>query len=129
MSDNKKIGTSARELVLLFFSKVELKYKEKDIMIAMKNTKELLKAGYTYDEIKSVIEYCVDNPPKKGIYSFGYITNQMNKVLTILKHEQKQQKAFEAIDKSKFSDYGLKEVSNKDKMKERELNIDTSIFD
>ena len=41
----------------------------------------------------------------------------------------KQIKQTEALDKYKFSDYGLGEVSNKDKMKPREMKIDTSIFD
>ena len=91
MTQNKKIGTSAKELVLLFYEKTGLRYTNKDIMIAVKNTKNLLNVGYTHDEIKSVIEYCVDNPPEKGIYSFGFIIYEMNKVLAILKHKEKQQ--------------------------------------
>ena len=98
-------------------------------MIAVKNAKNLLKVGYTHEEIKSVIEYCVANPPEKGIYSFGFILYEMNKVLAILNHKKKQEIATQAIDKSKFLDYGITEVSNKDKMKQREVKIDTSIFD
>ena len=129
MTQNKKIGTSAKELVLLFYEKTGLRYTNKDIMIAVKNTKNLLNVGYTHDEIKSVIEYCVDNPPEKGIYSFGFIIYEMNKVLAILKHKEKQQAITKTIDKNKFLDYGLEKVSNKDKIRERKLNIDTSIFD
>lgn len=129
MTQSKQIGTSAKELVLFFFNETGLRYTNKDIMIAVKNAKNLLTVGYTYDEIKSVIEYCVKNPPEKGIYSFGFIVHEMNKVLAILKHKEKKEVITQSIDKNKFLDYGLGEVSNKDKMKQREIKVDTSIFD
>ena len=129
MSQDKKIGTSAKELVLLFYEKTGLRYTNKDIMIAIKNAKNLLNVGYTYEEIKNTIEYCVDNPPKNGIYSFGFIVHEINKVVTLLKSKQKETKTTQALDKNKFSNYGLEEVSNKDKIKPREVKIDTSIFD
>lgn len=129
MSQDKKIGTSAKELVLLFYEKTGLRYTNKDIMIAIKNAKNLLNVGYTYEEIKNTIEYCVDNPPKNGIYSFGFIVHEISKVVTLLKSKQKEAKITQALDKNKFSNYGLEEVSNKDKIKPREAKIDTSIFD
>lgn len=129
MSQDKKIGTSAKELVLLFYEKTGLRYTNKDIMIAIKNAKNLLNVGYTYEEIKNTIEYCVDNPPKNGIYSFGFIVHEISKVVTLLKSKQKEAKNTQALDKNKFSNYGLEEVSNKDKIKPREVKIDTSIFD
>ena len=129
MSQDKKIGTSAKELVLLFYEKTGLRYTNKDIMIAIKNTKNLLNVGYTYEEIKNTIEYCVDNPPKNGIYSFGFIVHEISKVVTLLKSKQKEAKITQALDKNKFSNYGLEEVRNKDKIKPREVKIDTSIFD
>lgn len=129
MKQDKKIGTSAKELVLLFYEKTGLRYTNKDIMIAVKNAKNLLNVGYTYDEIKNTIEYCVENQPEKGIYSFGFIVHEINKVTTMLKAKNKQIKSTQALDKNKFSNYGLQEVSNKDKMKPRETKIDTSIFD
>jgi hypothetical protein len=129
MKQDKKIGTSAKELVLLFYEKTGLRYTNKDIMIAVKNAKNLLNVGYTYDEIKNTIEYCVENQPEKGIYSFGFIVHEINKVTTMLKAKNKQIKNTQALDKNKFSNYGLQEVSNKDKIKPRETKIDTSIFD
>ena len=60
--DSKKIGTSAKELVLLFYDKTGLKFTNKDIMIAIKNAKNLLNVGYTYDEIKDNATF--DNPIK-----------------------------------------------------------------
>ena len=51
---NKTIGGQAKELVLLFYEKNELKFTNKDIMVSIKNAKRLLEAGYTYDEIKAI---------------------------------------------------------------------------
>ena len=126
---NKSIGTSAKELVLLFYNKTGLRFTNRDIMIAIKGAKSLLNAGYTYEEIKETIEYCVAHQPDRWIYSFGYIGYEIAKVTNILKHKKKQEKREQAIDKSAFNDYGLSKVSNKDKMKEREVKVDTSIFD
>ena len=126
---NKTIGAQAKELVLLFYEKTGLKFTNKNIMVSVKNAKTLLNAGYTFDEIKDTIEYCVANPPSKGIYSFGFIVYEINKVLALLKAKNKKIQATQAIDKNKFSDYGLSEVSNRDKMKPREVKVDTSIFD
>ena len=125
----KSIGTSAKELVLLFYDKTGLRFTNRDIMIAIKGAKSLLNAGYTYDEIKETIEYCTSHQPERGIYSFGYISYEISKVTNMLKHKKKQEKREEAIDKAKFNDYGLSQTSNKDKMKEREIKVDTSIFD
>ena len=69
------------------------------------------------------------NPPEKGIYSFGFIVYEINKVLALLKAKNKKIQTTQAIDKNKFSDYGLSQVSNRDKMKPREVKVDTSIFD
>ena len=50
-----------------------------------------------YDEIKDTIEYCVANPPEKGIYSFGFIVYEINKVLALLKAKNKKIQATQAI--------------------------------
>lgn len=126
---SKNIGGQAKELVLLFYEKTGLKFLNKDIMIAVKKAKDLLNAGYTYDEIKDTIEYCVENPPEKGIYSFGFIVHEINKVTTILKSKNKQIKREAAVDKSKFNDYGLGNVSNKDKIKVKKDESKINIFD
>ena len=128
MSNNKKIGAQAKELVLLFYEKTGLKYTNKDIMIAVKNTKRLLEAGYTFDEIKNTIEYCVANQPEKGIYSFGFIIHEIAKVTTMLKAKNVQIARETAIDKSKLNDYGLAKVSNRDKVKLKEKKESVSIF-
>lgn len=126
---NKTIGAQAKELVLLFYEKNELKFTNKDIMISVKNAKRLLEAGYTFDEIKDTIEYCVKNPPPKGIYSFGFIVHEINKVTTILKSQRKQEAKEKTIDSSIFSNYGITNVSNKDKIKPQKENGKINIFD
>lgn len=125
----KSIGGQAKELAIRFYEKTGLKYTNRDIMVSVQNAKTLLKAGYTYDEIKNTIDYCVDNPPPKGIYSFGFIVNQINKVTTLLKSKEKEMAKFEAVDKSKFNDYGLADIGNRNKVKLRTETKDINIFD
>lgn len=128
MSNKSEIGRNARDLVFLFYEKTQLKYVNRDIMVAIQNAKKLMNAGYTFDEIKSTIEYCVENPPPKGIYSFGFISYEINKVLNILKSNKKEEVKTKALEVESFNDYGLGKSSNKDKLKPREIKVDTSIF-
>lgn len=127
---NNNIGSQAKELVLLFYDKTKLKYTNKNIMVAVKNAKTLLEAGYTFDEIKDTINYCVTNPPQKGIYSFGFIVHEINKVTTMLKAQNKKVNVDDkAIHSSLFSNYGIQEVSNKEKVKSNKEFGEISIFD
>lgn len=126
---SKTIGGQAKELVLLFYNKTGLKFTNKDIMVSVKKAKDLLKAGYTFDEIKDTIEYCVANQPEKGIYSFGFICHEINKVTTMLKMRNKKILKETAIDSSKFNDYGITKVSNKDKVKLENETKTINIFD
>lgn len=125
----KTTGAQAKELVLLFYEKTGLKYTNKNIMIAIKNAKTLLNAGYTYEEIRDTILYCVANPPSKGIYSFGFIVHEINKITTMLKTQNKKIAKEEAINSSAFSDYGIQNVSNKDKIKPNKDFGNINIFD
>lgn len=124
----KSQGALAKELVLLFYDRTGLKFTNQNIMVAIKNTKTLMNAGYTYDEIKDTIEYCVANQPERGIYSFGFIVHEINKVTTLLKSQNKKIARQTAINKETFNNYGLQEVSNKDKIKLKESKEEISIF-
>lgn len=127
---NNNIGSQAKELVLLFYDKTKLKYTNKNIMVAVKNAKTLLEAGYTFDEIKDTINYCVTNPPAKGIYSFGFIVHEINKVTTMLKAQNKKVVVDDvAMSSSMLSNYGIQEVSNKDKIKSSKEFGKINIFD
>lgn len=123
------IGSQAKELVLLFYDKTKLKYTNQNIMVAVKNAKTLLETGYTFDEIKDTINYCISNPPQKGIYSFGFIVHEINKVTTMLKSQGKKIVDDKAIDSSIFSNYGIQDVSNKEKVKSTKEFGEISIFD
>ena len=101
----KTTGAQAKELVLLFYEKTGLKYTNKNIMIAIKNAKTLLNAGYTYEEIRDTILYCVAKTQNKKIAKE------------------------EAINSSAFSDYGIQNVSNKDKIKPNKDFGNINIFD
>lgn len=126
---SESIGGQAKKLVLHFYDKTGLKYTNKDIMVSVSNAKTLLKAGYTFDEIKDTIDYCIANPPSKGIYSFGFIVSQISKVTTLLKSKKKEMEKVEAIDKSKFNDYGLVDLGNKNKVKIKTETQGINIFD
>lgn len=128
MSNKKSQGAQAKELVLLFYELTGLKFTNQNIMVAIRNTKTLMNAGYTYDEIRDTIEYCVANQPEKGIYSFGFIVHEINKVTTLLKNQNKKIARQTAIDKEVFNNYGLQEVSNKDKVKIKDTKDSISIF-
>lgn len=128
MTNKKTQGAQAKELVLLFYELTGLKFTNQNIMVAIKNTKTLMNAGYTYDEIKDTIEYCVANQPEKGIYSFGFIVHEINKVTTLLKNQNKKIARQTAIDKEVFNNYGLQQVSNKDKVKIKDTKDSISIF-
>ena len=128
MSNKKSQGAQAKELMLLFYELTGLKFTNQNIMVAIRNTKTLMNAGYTYDEIRDTIEYCVANQPEKGIYSFGFIVHEINKVTTLLKNQNKKIARQTAIDKEVFNNYGLQEVSNKDKVKIKDTKDSISIF-
>ena len=124
----KSVGGQAKELVLLFYDLTKIKFTNKDIMINVKNVKKLLET-FTYEEIKDTIEYCVKNPPEKGIYSFGYISHNISKVTAMLKNQQKKIINETAISKNDFNTYGLKEISNAEKIKSKEKKNNINIFD
>ena len=128
MTSKKTQGAQAKELVLLFYELTGLKFTNQNIMVAIKNTTTLMNAGYTYDEIRDTIEYCVANQPEKGIYSFGFIVHEINKVTTLLKNQNKKIARQTAIDKEVFNNYGLQQVSNKDKVKIKDTKDSISIF-
>ena len=72
MSENKSLGGQAKDLVLLFYELTGLRFTNRDIMRSIVSAKSLLNAGYTFDEVKDTIEYCCENQPSRGIYSFGF---------------------------------------------------------
>jgi len=104
---NKTQGGQAKELILLFYELTGIKFTNRDIMINVKNAKNLLNT-FTYDEIENTIRYCVANPPEKGIYSFGYISHNISTVVARLNNEKKKIEKETAMDKRDLKEYNLK---------------------
>ena len=53
--------------------------------------KTLLNAGYSEEEIRKVILYLLDNPPKNGLSSLGYLSYVMNDTLKKVKIQEVKQ--------------------------------------
>ena len=122
MSSNNTIGKSAQNVAFSFFAKFELKYTPTDIKRVMKNIKDLMKAGYTEEELLKIIDYAFDNQPPSGIYSFGYIISIKDKALNEIKVKEEKLKREEIAQQvrtqiSKIQ--GLEKVSNADKLRNR----------
>ena len=88
----------------------------------MKNIKDLMKAGYTEEELLKIIDYAFDNQPPSGIYSFGYIISIKDKALNEIKVKEEKLKREEIAQQvrtqiSKIQ--GLEKVSNADKLRNR----------
>ena len=114
----------------------QLKAFHNDTKIYLVNTSCILieKIADILDQSGNVIGVHFMNPvPMKDtveVIISKYTTSEcQQKVLALLKAKNKKIQATQAIDKNKFSDYGLSEVSNRDKIKPREVKVDTSIFD
>ena len=122
MSSKNTIGKSAQNVAFSFFAKFELKYTPTDIKRVMKNIKDLMKAGYTEEEVLKIIDYAFDNQPPSGIYSFGYIISIKDKALSEIKVKEEKLKREEIAQQvrtqiSKIQ--GLERVSNADKLRNR----------
>ena len=122
MSSKNTIGKSAQNVAFSFFAKFELKYTPTDIKRVMKNIKDLMKAGYTEEELLKIIDYAFDNQPPSGIYSFGYIISIKDKALSEIKVKEEKLKREEIAQQvrtqiSKIQ--GLERVSNADKLRNR----------
>lgn len=122
MSSKNTIGKSAQNVAFSFFAKFELKYTPTDIKRVMKNIKDLMKAGYTEEELLKIIDYAFDNQPPSGIYSFGYIISIKDKALSEIKVKEEKLKREEIAQQvrtqiSKIQ--GLERVSNADKLRSR----------
>ena len=122
MSSKNTIGKSAQNVAFSFFATFELKYTPTDIKRVMKNIKDLMKAGYTEEELLKIIDYAFDNQPPSGIYSFGYIISIKDKALSEIKVKEEKLKREEIAQQvrtqiSKIQ--GLERVSNADKLRNR----------
>lgn len=86
----KANGTEAKDIALHFLEVTEGRYTQAIIAKTINQAKNLLKAGYSKDEIIKTIDYIVDNTDVK-MYSIGYINSCINDVLRKIKEENKEE--------------------------------------
>jgi hypothetical protein len=85
-------GTDAKEVALYFLNETtDGRATSAIIAKTISQTKSILKAGYTKEEIISVIDFCL----KRGVtmYSIGYVSTCINDCLREIKKEEEKEKA------------------------------------
>lgn len=78
------IKSSSKSLAFYFFEKTNQKATPALIARTIASAKMMLKSGYTYEEIVSVINYVID-VQKTEMYSIGYIEVSINAILHKIK--------------------------------------------
>lgn len=104
-----------QEIMRAFFSKTNQKTTPAQARKTVGQAKQLLKAGYSSEEIIKCIEYLVQHPPKKGLTSLGFLSYVINDVLAKVKLEEAKSFQEEQID---FSfENSTANITNQEKFK------------
>lgn len=120
---SKVNGTHAKEVALHFLDVTEQRYTSAIIGKTTNQAKTLLAAGYTRDEIISVIDYINENTDA-NMYSLGYVNSAINNVLRKIQEEkliEKQEELRRKLEEERKS-YISKEVNELDESTERNRN-------
>ena len=96
----KANGTIAKDIALYFLNMTTDRYTPSMVAKTVKQAKQLLEAGYTKEEIISVIDYIVTKTNVK-MYSLGYVNCCINKVLDKINEEEKAKQIQEIIEQAK----------------------------
>lgn len=75
-------------LAKYFYFKTQRRTTKGTMAQTIGQAKALLSAGFTCQEIEQGIDYCVENPPKKGFYSLGWLSYDLENILVKLKAKQ-----------------------------------------
>lgn len=73
-------GTVAKDIALYFAEKCNIRATSSTYGKTINQAKTLLESGYTFDEIKAVIDYIVE-VEKVELYSLGYINASITSVI------------------------------------------------
>lgn len=110
-----------QDVVKHFYGKFNLPCDRKTAIITVNQIKTLNKRGYTNEQIVETIDYIIKHPPKRGVFSFGYICTTIDEIQSLLKELENQ--TILKVDKSK-----IKTKGNKAKMTQAKIMFDTSLF-
>lgn len=100
--------TDAKTVALYFLDITQTRYTPAIIAKTINQTKNLMKSGYTAEEIIEVIDY-IDKHTDVQMYSIGYINSSINDVLRKVNVEKEKEKLRLKIEQSK-TDYLNSEV-------------------
>ena len=112
---------SIQDVVKHFYGKLDLPCDKKTAIITVNQIKTLNKRGYTNEKIIETIDYIVKHPPKRGVFSFGYVCTTIDEIQELLKELENQNTL--KVDKDK-----LKTKGNKAKMTKAKVMFDTNLF-
>lgn len=101
--------TPAQEIVNHFIEKTNKRASTGWYRQQLGIANHLFDTGFTFDEVKSVIDYLVDNPPRNGFHSLGLLGYVMEEILIKIKakevKEQQQMQWQHYEDLNKHDDY------------------------
>lgn len=90
--------TVARDIALYFLEATDQRYTSSIIAKTVIQAKSILEAGYTKDEIIQCIDWVVDKT-NVIMYSLGYISTMINKILENIKQEAEDEEKNEKLKK------------------------------
>ena len=96
----KANGTIAKDIALYFLDITTDRYTPSIVAKTVRQAKQLLEAGYTKEEIISVIDYITTRTNVK-MYSLGYVNYCINEVLDKINEEEKAKQIQEIIEQAK----------------------------
>ena len=97
----KANGTIAKDVALYFLDMTTDRYTSSIVAKTINQAKQLLEAGYTKEEIISVIDYITTKTSVK-MYSLGYVNHCINEVLNKINEENKAKQIREIIEQGKL---------------------------
>ena len=84
---------SEREVARYFFDKTGRKATPALFGQSLGQVKTLLLSGFTEEEIKKGIDYLVENPPKNGFRSLGFLSYCLDDILLKIKVKELRERA------------------------------------
>lgn len=117
--------TDSKTVALHFLDRTQSRYTPAIVSKTIMQVKNIMKVGYTKEEMIDVIDYIVDETDV-NMYSIGYISSCINDVIRKIDLEKEKQLVKEKIEKSKTEYLSTKDTTEgvivNDESKERNRN-------
>lgn len=91
------MSANGRELANYFYGKTGCKCASQKMFFgAVSSGDALIKAGWTKDEVKQVIDYLVAHPPANGLYKLAFLQYVMDETIAKI-HAEETKKQMESM--------------------------------